>query len=75
MTYRYACDAGHEFEAEQRIADAPLERCAQPVREDAGTFRDSAALESCGAPCRRLISGGSGFILKGGRWAAGGYAK
>ncbi len=58
MTYEYACQAcGHTWEAEQRIKDAPLKDCA-----------------SCGAPkAKRLISGGTGFLLKGGGWYADGY--
>ncbi|MET0413620.1 MAG: zinc ribbon domain-containing protein [Polyangiaceae bacterium] len=58
MTYEYACEAcGHTWEAEQRIKDAPLKECA-----------------SCGAPkAKRLISGGTGFLLKGGGWYADGY--
>lgn len=27
----------------------------------------------CGAPCKRLISKGGSFVLKGGGWAAHGY--
>ena len=29
--------------------------------------------KSCGAKCKKIISGGSGFILKGGGWGADGY--
>jgi putative FmdB family regulatory protein len=58
MTYEYACQAcGHTWEAEQSIKDAPLKECA-----------------SCGAPkAKRLVSGGTGFLLKGGGWYADGY--
>ncbi|MEO8182015.1 MAG: FmdB family zinc ribbon protein [Deltaproteobacteria bacterium] len=58
MTYEYACEAcGHQWEAEQSIKDAPLKSCA-----------------SCGEPkAKRLISGGTGFLLKGGGWYADGY--
>jgi putative FmdB family regulatory protein len=58
MTYEYACQAcGHTWEAEQSIKDAPLKNCA-----------------SCGAPkAKRLVSGGTGFLLKGGGWYADGY--
>jgi putative FmdB family regulatory protein len=58
MTYEYACEAcGHTWEAEQRIKDAALKECV-----------------SCGAPkAKRLISGGTGFLLKGGGWYADGY--
>jgi putative FmdB family regulatory protein len=27
----------------------------------------------CGAPCRRIISKGGSFVLRGGGWAAHGY--
>jgi putative FmdB family regulatory protein len=59
MTYEYQCSAcGHEWEAEQPITAKPLKKC--PVCK-----HNSA---------KRLISGGSGFILKGGGWYADGYA-
>jgi putative FmdB family regulatory protein len=55
MTYEYVCGAcGHQWEAEQSIKDRPLEECV-----------------SCGAKkAKRLISGGTGFLLKGGGWYA-----
>jgi len=58
MTYEYACEAcGHQWEAEQSIKDAPLKTCA-----------------SCGKnKAKRLVSGGTGFLLKGGGWYADGY--
>jgi putative FmdB family regulatory protein len=58
MTYEYACEAcGHQWEAEQSIKDQPLKRCV-----------------SCGKDkAKRLISGGTGFLLKGGGWYADGY--
>lgn len=58
MTYEYACGAcGHEWEAEQSISEAPLKKCPK-----------------CGKPqARRLVSGGAGFLLKGGGWYADGY--
>jgi putative FmdB family regulatory protein len=58
MTYEYACQAcGHTWEAEQSIKDAALKNCV-----------------SCGAPkAKRLVSGGTGFLLKGGGWYADGY--
>ena len=58
MTYEYACEAcGHQWEAEQSIKDAPLKSCV-----------------SCGEnKAKRLISGGTGFLLKGGGWYADGY--
>ena len=58
MTYEYECQAcGHQWEAEQSIKDSPLKQCA-----------------SCGKDkAKRLISGGTGFLLKGGGWYADGY--
>lgn len=58
MTYEYACEAcGHHWEAEQSIKDAALKTCV-----------------SCGKnKAKRLISGGTGFLLKGGGWYADGY--
>ena len=58
MTYEYACEAcGHQWEAEQSIKDAPLKTCA-----------------ACGkSSAKRLVSGGTGFLLKGGGWYADGY--
>jgi len=58
MTYEYACEAcGHQWEAEQSIKDAPLKSCV-----------------SCSEPkAKRLIPGGTGFLLKGGGWYADGY--
>ncbi len=59
MTYDYLCSAcGHEWEADQRISEPPLEECP-----------------ACGQKAaRRMISGGAGFILKGGGWYSDGYA-
>ena len=58
MTYEYVCTAcGHGWEAEQAISAAPLKTCPQ-----------------CGTDhAKRQISGGAGFILKGGGWYADGY--
>jgi putative FmdB family regulatory protein len=59
MTYEYLCTScGHAWEAEQRISAEPLRDCPD-----------------CGkATARRQVSGGMGFILKGGGWYADGYA-
>src|SRR4051812_22381482 len=59
MTYEYACTAcGHAWEAEQSISAAPLTECP-----------------SCHqAHAKRQISGGAGFILKGGGWYADLYS-
>jgi putative FmdB family regulatory protein len=53
MTYEYVCTAcGHAWEAEQPISAAPLKTCPSCNAESA----------------KRQISGGAGFILKGGGW-------
>lgn len=59
MTYEYACTAcGHAWEAEQSISAAPLSQCP-----------------SCHqATAKRQVSGGAGFILKGGGWYADLYS-
>src|SRR5690349_22444774 len=55
MTYEYVCTAcGHAWEAEQSISAAPLKTCPNCHAETA----------------KRQISGGAGFILKGGGWYA-----
>jgi putative FmdB family regulatory protein len=53
MTYEYVCTScGHGWEAEQSISAAPLTECP-----------------SCHAhSAKRQVSGGAGFILKGGGW-------
>lgn len=58
-TYEYACGAcGHQWEAIQRITEAPIELCPACARKDA----------------HRLISRGTNFILKGGGWYSDLYA-
>ena len=55
MTYEYVCTAcGHAWEAEQSISAEPLKTCPNCHQETA----------------KRQISGGAGFILKGGGWYA-----
>ena len=58
MTYEYVCTAcGHAWETEQAISAAPIKICP-----------------SCGTEhAKRQVSGGAGFILKGGGWYADGY--
>jgi putative FmdB family regulatory protein len=53
MTYEYLCTAcSHAWEAEQSISAAPLTTCPHCHAESA----------------KRQVSGGAGFILKGGGW-------
>jgi len=53
MTYEYLCTAcGHAWEAEQSISADPLKSCPNCHQ----------------ATARRQVSGGAGFILKGGGW-------
>jgi putative FmdB family regulatory protein len=53
MTYDYVCTAcAHVWEAEQRITEAPLTECPTCHAQTA----------------KRQVSGGQGFILKGGGW-------
>lgn len=66
--YTYGCGAGHEFEVEQRITDAPLTVCEIAKRLAGNTERGE-----CLAPCRRLINAPA-FILKGGGWYRDGYS-
>ena len=59
MTYEYVCEAcGHQWEAEQSIKDRPLKKCVSCAKDKA----------------KRLISGGTGFLLKGGGWYADLYS-
>jgi putative FmdB family regulatory protein len=53
MTYDYVCTAcAQVWEAEQRITEAPLTECPHCHAQAA----------------KRQVSGGQGFILKGGGW-------
>jgi putative FmdB family regulatory protein len=53
MTYEYVCTAcGNAWEAEQSISAAPLTDCPSCQSNSA----------------KRQVSGGAGFILKGGGW-------
>lgn len=59
MTYEYLCSAcGHHWEAEQSISAAPLKSCPSCTEDTA----------------KRQVSGGAGFILKGGGWYADLYS-
>lgn len=54
MLYEYAClVCNHKFEFEQSIRDKPITECPYCL---------VAAL-------KRLVSGGSGFVLRGSGWA------
>jgi putative FmdB family regulatory protein len=58
-TYEYKCEKCEtEFEAVQPISADPLEKCPS---------------ESCDGKVQRLISGGTGFTLKGSGWFKDGY--
>lgn len=59
MTYEYLCSScAHLWDAEQSISSAPLKTCP-----------------SCGKDtAKRQVSGGAGFILKGGGWYADLYS-
>jgi len=59
MTYEYVCTScQHVWEAEQSISAAPLKLCPNCKNETA----------------KRQVSGGAGFILKGGGWYSDLYA-
>lgn len=59
MTYEYLCTAcGHEWEASQPITAEPLKDCPKCKK----------------ASARRQVSGGTGFVLKGGGWYADLYS-
>jgi len=59
MTYEYACTAcGHAWEAEQSISASALTECPHCHQ----------------ATAKRQVSGGAGFILKGGGWYADLYS-
>lgn len=59
MTYEYVCTScNHEWEASQSIKDAPLKDCPQCHAQTA----------------KRQVSGGTGFVLKGGGWYADLYS-
>jgi putative FmdB family regulatory protein len=58
-TYEYVCEAcSHTWDAFQSIKEEPLRQCPACHEERA----------------RRVISGGMGFILKGGGWYSDLYA-
>jgi len=59
MTYEYKCkDCDHHWEMQQSIKDDAAKKCPKCSKETA----------------QRLISGGTGFVLKGSGWFnSGGY--
>ncbi len=60
MTYQYDCTlCRHEWEVEQGMREPPVDECPR--------CHEKAA--------RRVVSGGSGFSLKGGGWAKDNYVK
>ncbi len=64
-TYTYECEKHGEFEWQHSIKDQ-LEECPYCKKENEGTDKPPQAV-------KRLISGGTGFMLKGGGWASEGY--
>jgi putative FmdB family regulatory protein len=60
MTYNYICEkCKSEWEEEQSIKDEPITNC--PYCEE--------------NTAKRLIGGGTGFILQGGCWGKDNYSK
>jgi len=58
-TYDYICEAcKHEWQEEQKINDPKVDTCPKCAKVKA----------------KRLISGGTSFILKGGGWYREGYS-
>lgn len=66
-TYDYVCEDGHEFTAEQSITDEPLTKCTEEDCAADGVYE-------CEATCKRVISKGTGFTLKGKGWGKDGYS-
>lgn len=64
ITYLYECPAHGEFEFQHSIS-AKLETCPHCEKEN----------KHPPSPVKRLISGGSGFILNGDCWAKDSYSK
>lgn len=58
MTYEYECiSCKFLWEEEKKITDPPTKTCPKCGKEKA----------------KRLVSGGTAFVLKGGGWANNGY--
>jgi putative FmdB family regulatory protein len=62
-TYLYECPTHGEFEHQHSITER-LECCPKCAEEDPPKHQE----------VKRLIAGGSGFILNGGGWAKEGYS-
>jgi putative FmdB family regulatory protein len=62
-TYLYECPAHGEFEHQHSITDE-LEFCPKCQEENPSVLQK----------VKRLIAGGTGFILNGGGWAKEGYS-
>lgn len=74
-TYIYKCPVHGEIEVEQRITDPKLERCPRYVGHALASMDVPlpVRVDLCARPIERLISGGTGFQLKGSGWAKDGY--
>lgn len=72
-TYVYKCPVHGEFDVEQRITDPKLKFCLRRVEGPADQDPWVLTTWACGQPLERLISGGTGFQLKGSGWAKDGY--
>lgn len=62
-TYLYECPIHGEFEHQHSISEQ-LDECPTCIQENKSTPEK----------VKRLISGGTGFILSGGGWAKEGYS-
>lgn len=59
-TYEYECEFCYfKFDISKKISELDIDEVCP----------------QCGTICRRIISGGSTFILKGDGWGNGGYSK
>ena len=70
-TYLYECPVHGEFEYQhsinEQLEDCPQCQASQAAQDDKAEIR----IKVC--KVKRLISGGTGFILNGGGWASEGY--
>lgn len=70
-TYLYECPVHGEFEHQHSITEQ-LEDCPK-CQESADASDSSSGIQIKICKVKRLISGGTGFHLKGGGWASEGY--